>query len=214
VERVRVIGDEVPYARWLLARLRDRSTSPEEFRRYMREAGRLLAIYSSRELEWVKVSVTTPLGAQAEELELASPPLVVGVLGAALPLVEGYAEVFPSSRIGLVAARRLESEGGVRVELYYRRLPRVHTGSAVVLDPMLATGKTIDRVIEEVKSIGAGKVIVGSVIASRPGLSYIGRRHPDVTIYSLAVDPDLDSRFFIVPGLGDAGDRSLGVSPD
>ncbi|MGC9071438.1 MAG: uracil phosphoribosyltransferase [Acidilobus sp.] len=211
---MRVIGDEIPYARWLLARLRDRSTAPEDFRRYMREAGRLIAIYASRDLEWVKVSVTTPLGAPAEELDLASPPLVVGVLGAALPLVEGFTEVYPSSRIGLVAARRFEEKEGVRVELYYRRLPSVHTGVTVVLDPMLATGKTVGRVVEEVKKVGAGKVIVGSVIASRPGLNYLTRLHPDATIYSLAVDPDLNSSFFIVPGLGDAGDRALGVTPD
>ena len=213
MERVRVIGDEVPYARWLLARLRDRSTPPDEFRRYMRDAGRLIAIYSSRELEWVKVGVSTPLGAVAEELDLASPPLVVGVLGAGLPLVEGYTDVFPTSRIGLVAARRYEGADGVRVELYYRRLPSSHGGVSVVLDPMLATGKTVSRVIDEVKKIGVGKVIVGAVIASRPGLMYLTKTHPDVSVYTLAVDPDLNSAFFIVPGLGDAGDRALNVSP-
>ncbi len=213
MERVRVIGEDIPYARWLLSRLRDRATPPEEFRRYMREAGKLIAIYSSRDLEWTKVTVTTPLGANADELDLASPPLVIGVLGAALPLVEGYAEVFPVSRIGLVAARRYEDKDGVRVELYYRRLPATHTGVAVVLDPMLATGKTVSRVVEEVKKIGSGKIIVGSVIASRPGLTYLMRVHPDVTVYALAVDPDLNSSFFIVPGLGDAGDRALAVIP-
>ncbi len=214
MERVQVIGSELPYARWLLARLRDRSTPPDEFRRLMRDAGRLIAIYSSRELEWVKVDVTTPLGAVAEELDLASPPLIVGVLGAGLPLVEGYSEVFPSSRIGLVAARRYEDPGGVRVELYYRRLPSVHNGVSVVLDPMLATGKTVSRVIDEVKRIGTGKVIVGSVIASRPGLTYLTRAHPEASVYTLAVDTDLNSAFFIVPGLGDAGDRALAVTPD
>ena len=212
-DRVHVVGDEVPYARWLLSRLRDRSTGYAEFRRYMRDAGRLLAIVSSRELEWVKVRVETPLGV-AEELDLASQPLVVGVLGAAMPLVEGFVDVYPGARVGLVAARRVEEEGSVRVELYYRRLPRTYAGVAVVLDPMLATGKTLDRVVEEVKRVGAGKVVVGSVIASRPGLSYLLNRHGDVSVYTLAVDPDLDSRFFIVPGLGDAGDRALGVSPD
>lgn len=212
-DRVHVVGDEIPYARWLLSRLRDRSTGYAEFRRYMRDAGRLLAIVSSRELEWVKVRVETPLGV-AEELDLASQPLVVGVLGAAMPLVEGFVDVYPGARVGLVAARRVEEEGSVRVELYYRRLPRTYAGVAVVLDPMLATGKTLDRVVEEVKRVGAGKVIVGSVIASRPGLSYLLNRHGDVSVYTLAVDPDLDSRFFIVPGLGDAGDRALGVSPD
>ena len=212
-DRVHVVGDEIPYARWLLSRLRDRSTGYAEFRRYMRDAGRLLAIVSSRELEWVKVRVETPLGV-AEELDLASQPLVVGVLGAAMPLVEGFVDVYPGARVGLVAARRVEEEGSVRVELYYRRLPRTYAGVAVVLDPMLATGKTLDRVVEEVKRVGAGKVVVGSVIASRPGLSYLLNRHGDVSVYTLAVDPDLDSRFFIVPGLGDAGDRALGVSPD
>ncbi len=211
--RARILGNELPYARWLLSRLRNSSTRPWEFRQYMREAGRLLAIEVSRELEWSKVRVETPLKAYAEELELASPPLLIGILGAALPLLEGFSEVYPTARIGLVAARRVEDKRDVRVELYYRRLPRVHVGTSVVLDPMLATGKTIDRVVEEVKALGAGKVVIGSVIASMPGLSYLTNRHPDLTVYVLAVDPELDSRFFIVPGLGDAGDRALDVSP-
>lgn len=213
MERVRVLGDELPYARWLLLKLRDRRTDSPTFRYYMREAGRLLAIMSSAELEWTKESVTTPLGVQTEELNLAAPPLLVGVLGAALPLLEGFSEVYPQAPVGLVAARRLEDRDGVKVELYYRRLPRVHEGVAVVLDPMLATGRTLDRVISEVKSLGSGKVIVGSVIASKQGLSFILSRHPDVSIYTLAVDPELNTSFFIVPGLGDAGDRGLGVSP-
>lgn len=213
MERVRVLGEELPYARWLLLKLRDRRTDPPAFRLYMREAGRLLAIMASRELEWTKEAVTTPLGVQAEELELASQPLLVGILGAALPLLEGFSDVYPQARVGLVAARRVEERDGVRVELYYRRLPRVHEGVAVVVDPMLATGKTVDRVINEVKTLGSGKVIVGSVIASRQGLAYITSRHLDVTVYTLAVDPELNASFFIVPGLGDAGDRGLGVTP-
>lgn len=214
MDRVRVLGEELPYARWLLLKLRDRRTRPSEFRELMKAAGRLLAIMSSRELEWSREVVETPLGAQAEELELASDPLVVGVLGAALPLLDGFVDVYPQAKVGLVAARRLEDKDGVRVELYYRRLPRVHTGASVVLDPMLATGRTLDRVVEEVTSLGSSKVIIGSVIASKQGLGYILQRHPEVMVYTLAVDPELNKSFFIVPGLGDAGDRALAVSPD
>lgn len=210
--RVRVIGDEVPVARMVLASLRSESTGLTEFRRNLKLAGVILAVEVSRELEWEKVKVKTPLGV-AEELRLARPPLLVAVLGAGVVMAEGFLDVYSEAPLGLVAARRVEEPGRLRVDVYYRRMPPRIEGPAVIVDPMLATGYTMDVVASDLKERGASKVIMASVIASRDGIMYLAERHPDAVVYTLAVDPKLDDRFFIVPGLGDAGDRSLGVEP-
>lgn len=208
---VYVVSRVNPLARHVLRVLRDRYTEYETFRRYMRIAGTLLAVYSLGEAEWREARIVTPLNAEAVELEPAAPVYVVGVLGASLPLLEGFTEVAPWIRIGLVAAKRVEEGGPVRTEVYYVRLPERFDGPAFVVDPMLATGGTVEAAISIVKERGAPRVVAVSVIAARPGIERLRERHPDVKIYTLAVDPELDNRFFIVPGLGDAGDRALGV---
>ncbi len=210
--RLRVLGEEVPYARHLLAGLRDESTGLREFRRLLRMAGVLLALEYSRELEWEEATVKTPL-ARARELKLARQPLILAVLGAGLELAHGMLEVYEGAPLGLLAARRVEDPGGVRVEVSYSRLPPRYEGVWVVADPMLATATTVSAAVDEAKRRGATRIVVASVIASKPGVNALASRHPDAIVYTLAVDPELDSRFFIVPGLGDAGDRSLGVTP-
>ena len=208
-----VIGDKLPIARGLLRVLRDKNTGVGEFRRAMRLAGVILALEVSRELEWVTEEVETPLGVRTSELRLRRNPLIIGVLGASLPLIEGFQEVYREAPVALVAAKRIESPGGVDVKVYYERMPGEWRGHAIVVDPMLATGLTVGKAIDSVLSRGASKVVVASVIASAPGVSYIESRFPGVSIYTLALDPALNDKYFIVPGLGDAGDRSLGVSP-
>ncbi len=211
--RVRVLGEEMPVARMVLARLRDESTGLVEFRRNLRLAGTMLAISISRELDWETVKVKTPLGV-AEELRLVKPPLLVAVLGAGVVMAEGFLDVYEDAPLGLVAAKRVEEPGRVSVNVFYRRLPGKVGGPAVIIDPMLATGYTIDAVASDLKERGAKRIIIASVIASRDGIMYLAERHPEAVLYTLTVDPKLNDEFFIVPGLGDAGDRSLGVEPD
>ena len=211
--RVRVLGEEMPVARMVLARLRDESTGLVEFRRNLRLAGTMLAISISRELDWETVKVKTPLGV-AEELRLVKPPLLVAVLGAGVVMAEGFLDVYEDAPLGLVAAKRVEEPGRVSVNVFYRRLPGKVGGPTVIIDPMLATGYTIDAVASDLKERGAKRIIIASVIASRDGIMYLAERHPEAVLYTLTVDPKLNDEFFIVPGLGDAGDRSLGVEPD
>ncbi|GBF09404.1 uracil phosphoribosyltransferase [Aeropyrum pernix] len=213
VAAVRVIGGETPLARYVLRVLRDRTTGFPEFRRYVRIAGSILAVYIAGELGWVEEEVETPLGAKAKELAPAGPVYLVGILGASLPMVEGFASMMPEARIALVAARRVEEPGRLKIEVYYSRLPRRFDGPAVVLDPMLATGKTVAEAVRLARDRGASKVVIGSIIASRQGVEYISSLYGDTPIYTLALDPELDENYFIVPGLGDAGDRALGVEP-
>jgi uracil phosphoribosyltransferase len=161
----------------------------------------------------VEEEVETPLKAKAREYRLARRPLIVGILGASIPLLEGFLDVYSESPVGLFAARRREAGSRVEIDVFYTRLPKTIDSPVILVDPMLATGLTMLKAIEEVARRGAGRVIVASVIASREGVERIERSYPNVPIYSLALDPLLDDRFFIVPGLGDAGDRSLGVAP-
>jgi len=211
---VRVLGEEIPYARWLLRVLRDHSTGVAGFRDAMRKAGFLLAVEASEELSWRKATIRTPLGERAQELEPEAAPLVVAILGASLPLAEGVLEAYPGAPLGLVAARRVEEgEGSIAVEVTYRRMPERWGYDALIVDPMLATGMTLEKVIEEVEKIGAKKIVVLTVIAAPEGIRRIAERWPDLAVYTLAIDRGLNDRFFIVPGLGDAGDRGLGVEP-
>ncbi len=208
---VHVLSRETPYARLILRHLRDKNTGVAGFRFWLEKAGELLAIWIARSLSWKSVEVETPL-ARAEELELERPPLIISVLGAATYLSHGLTRVYPDAPLALVSAKRIEDGPNIEVKVYYKRLPQSWKGEIIAADPMLATGKTLIGILDLAKSIGASKLIVASVIAARQGLEAIEEKHPDADIYVLAVDPMLDENNFIVPGLGDAGDRSLGVS--
>ena len=211
-QNIHVVAERLPIARWILRVLRDEKTSVGEFRRAMALAGILLAIESSGELSWKPATVRTPLGVETVELELERKPLLIGILGASLHMLEGFQQVYPDAPIALIAAKRRETSRGVEVDVYYERLPGEWSGPAIVVDPMLATGTTVGLAIGKAKRIGSSKIIIASVIASTQGLRYIVGNHQDVAVYTLAVDPELNNRYFIVPGLGDAGDRVLGVT--
>ena len=210
---VHIVGERIPLARYVLYVLRNHKTSFPTFRRFMRLAGNILAVEVSRDLEWVEEEVETPLAAKAKEYRLAKHPLLVGILGASIPLLEGFLDVYSESPVGLFAARRRETREGVEIDVFYTRLPKSIDQPVVLVDPMLATGLTMLKAVEEVEKRGARRIVIASVIASREGVGRIEKSYPEIPIYSLALDPRLDDRFFIVPGLGDAGDRSLGVAP-
>ena len=209
---LRVIGAENPLARVVLARLRSRATGLEDFRRYLRAAGRILAVYLAGELSYTEARVETPLG-WAVELSPLEGPLVVSVLGAGEFLAQGILDMMPWAPLGFIAARRRE-DGEISVEILYERLPREIRGPAVLADPMLATGSTATASAGLLLERGASRVIVASVIAAPEGVERLRRAHGGrVAVYTLALDRGLDARGFILPGLGDAGDRSLGVEP-
>ncbi len=209
--RVVELAGETPLARWILRVLRDPATGPEEFRSWTARAGKLLAAFIARELEWREARVETPLGAQATELEPAKPPLLVAVLGAGLPLLQGLADMLPGSSQGFIAAKRIEEGDRIEIRIYYERLPARIDQPAVIADPMLATGKTIAAAAEILRKRGAKKIITASIIASKPGITYLQAAGTVDAVYTLTIDPHLDHRYFIVPGLGDAGDRALAV---
>ena len=209
-----------PVLQGILLELRDRSTPRPRFRQLLEAAGMLLGYEAARSLPVRKRSVITPLGEKAEGIEPRDDEVVVvAVLRAALPMAMGVLRVLEDAEIGFVAASRLEEtrretrEGVVfEVEAPYWKLPPVRDRSVVLVDPMLATGSTLSRIATRVASESPRDIIVVSLIATRPGIKRVeeGLGGMDFDLYTAAVDPRLNERGFIVPGLGDAGDRAFG----
>jgi uracil phosphoribosyltransferase len=201
-----------PYAQHVLTKLRDRSTASLEFRKGLVRLGRIMGYEVARRFPKREVAVRTPLGeARGIVLEDLDRVVIIEVLRAAMPLVEGLLKAFPEARIGVIAARRREEGGTVSVDVYYVRIPDVEGSVVLIADPMLATGVTMASAIREVLKRGTPKrLLVTSVIATPMGVERVLAAYPHAEIYAVAIDEFLDKNGFIVPGLGDAGDRAFG----
>ena len=206
----RIVIIDNPLIKHYLTILRNYKTEPPIFRDYMERIGFYLGFEVAKHLDWEEIDVKTPLGI-ANGLRPSRELIAVGVLGASLPLLYGFIKSMPWAGIGLIAARRIEKENDYPdVEMYYTRLPRdLRKKEVVLLDPMLATGFTLNKSVDLLKSRGASKIIVVSVIASREGVKRILGNAAVSRVIVCAVDEELDEKYFIVPGLGDAGDRAL-----
>lgn len=182
-----------------------------QFRGGIIEIGRWLAYELSDTLEKEELSVQTPLGiAEGVKIKNKNDIIVVSVLRAALPLAEGIMRVFRNAQYGVVAASR-KDEIPFPVEISYFKLPPVDNKIIVIADPMLATGNTMNAILDRVKEKGRPRrLVLLNVIASQQGIKSVGNRHPDVEIYTCAVDRELNEGGYIVPGLGDAGDKAFG----
>jgi len=206
-KRVYIIDN--PLAKYLLTILRNKNTLPPKFREVMRKLGFILAYEISRELMWKEITVETPLS-KAKGIEPYTNIWIIAILGAGVPLAQGIHEAFPWAGLGFIAARRFEEDKDIRVEVYYERMPEsLKRTITIIADPMLATGNTMVKVLEIVRRRECEKVIIASVVASKYGVKKILDLFNDVNIYVLTIDPELNDKAFIVPGLGDAGDRAL-----
>lgn len=207
--RITVVNN--PLAQHYLTILRNKNTKPMAFRETLRRLGFILGYEAAKYLKWSRVFIETPL-ARTEGVKPSKPLLIVGVLGASIPLIEGIWEALPWAGLGLVAARRRENlTDSIEVDIYYQRLPDDLSPFTIILaDPMLATGKTLVSVIKKLKLRGARDIVVTTVISSKQGINYLMSNAGEPPLITIAIDPILDSKYFIVPGLGDAGDRGLG----
>lgn len=207
-----------PFARHILTRLRAKDTDQVNFRKNLVRLGRILGYEIADSLGYEEVEVETPLGrARGVVIRDLERVVIVNVLRAATPLVEGLLKAFPSARQGVVVAKRREKTYDsppkqMEVDIYYSKIPKINPDDIVIVaDPMLATGSTVLRVLELVFGAGSPKrVFVASVIASRYGVERVLGCGRPVEIFVVEVDPALDERGYIVPGLGDAGDRAFG----
>ncbi|MBI4371994.1 MAG: uracil phosphoribosyltransferase [Elusimicrobia bacterium] len=192
-----------------LARLRDKSTSSESFRRLTAEVAALIGGEILRGARTRAAKVRTPL--QSAPARVLDQPLVfVAVLRAGLGMLPGLLALAPEAAVGHVGLYR--DEETLRPVRYCLRLPpRLSRSFVVLCDPMLATGGSACEALRVLKEAGARSVSLLTLLSARPGVARVRREHPDVPIYTAAVDPALDRRGFIVPGLGDAGDRLFGT---
>jgi uracil phosphoribosyltransferase len=192
-----------------VAQLRDRRTSGDSFRQLVSEVSGLLAYEALRDLGTKEVSVDTPVAGGASARRVVEVVLLVPILRAGLGMVQAIQEIVPLTEVAHVGLRR--DEATLRSDVYLNRLPRALEGRRVIVcDPMLATGGSLAQVCDLVTARGATDVMALCIIASEPGLAAFGSAHPRVPVYCAAVDPGLDEAGFIVPGLGDAGDRLFG----
>jgi uracil phosphoribosyltransferase len=193
-----------------LAVLRSADTGRTEFRRLVARLATLVLVEATRHLPTTRVSVRTPLE-ETTGAALARPIVFVPVLRAGLGMLEAALALVPEASVGHVGVHRDEA---TRLPMpYYRNLPpETAAATAIVLDPMLATGGTACHAVDVVKETGCPEVRVASLVAAPEGLSLLAERHPDVVVHTAACDRCLDPRGFIRPGLGDAGDRIFGTT--
>jgi uracil phosphoribosyltransferase len=193
-----------------LSVLRDRGTSHGDFRQALYEAAAIMAVEVARDLPVKEVDIETPLEA-TKGLRLRDEVAVVPVLRAGLGMVEGFLRLVPDARVGHVGIYRDEEEH-VPVD-YYERLPRGLPNARVyVLDPMLATGGSAVRALHKLKNANAKHLELVCLVAAPQGIEAVRVEHPDVRIWTAAVDRELDENAYIRPGLGDAGDRVFGTA--
>lgn len=192
-----------------LASLRDRDTDSLSFRRLTGELSGFVAYEALRDLKTEISTVPTPVSPQASVLRIAEIPVLVPILRAGLGMVPAITTMLPHVEVAHVGLRR--NEETLVAELYLDALPRRLDGRRVMIcDPMLATGGTLAQVCDLVAARGAKSIVVLCLLASVPGLRRFRIAHPSVLVACAGLDPELNTSGYIVPGLGDAGDRLFG----
>jgi uracil phosphoribosyltransferase len=192
-----------------LSRLRDKNTEPKKFRELVREIAALLAYEATADLMTMSRELETPLEKMTGQ-ELKEKVGLVPILRAGLGMVEGVWGLMPSAEVWHIGLYR--DEDTLRPVEYYNKLPTEPTVSVcLILDPMLATGGSATATAEVLKKWGVKKIKFVGLIAAPEGIKAMQDQHPDIPIYVGAIDDHLNERAYIVPGLGDAGDRQFGT---
>jgi uracil phosphoribosyltransferase len=199
-----------PLAAQLLTRLRDRDTDRAVFRQAVEELSVMLLFEATRSLATEAVTVQTPL-ATAPGVRVVDPPLVVPILRAGLGMLGAVLRLLPGTDTGFIGVARNESS--FQPEPYMNAVPDQLNGRPViVLDPMLATGGSLEHACSILASRGAGHLTAVVVLAAPEGLARLARSGLDLDVWTAAIDERLNDNAYIVPGLGDAGDRLFGTA--
>lgn len=194
---------EHPVARSILTRLRDRRTQPDEFRRLSYRLGFMLAVEATRNLPSVPLPVETPMeGTFGETCDRQ--PVLMPVLRAGLGLLSPFQELLPEAPVEFAALKRNEKTG--EAVWLYDTVQNLRGKDMIILDPMLATAGTAEMVIDYVIGKGVDKIILVSVVAAPEGIHRLGK-YDELTFITVSVDRELDENWYILPGIGDYGDR-------
>jgi uracil phosphoribosyltransferase len=210
MESSKVIVIDHPLVQHKLTLLRQKERSTNSFRSLLAEISMLLAYEVTRDLPLVYEEIETPLARMRAPLLEGKKVVLVNILRAGTGMVEGMLQILPSARVGHIGLYRdPETLGAVE---YYWKLPKEMQGrDVIVVDPMLATGNSAVAAVERVRAASPKSIRFVCVLAAPEGLSNFHEAHPDVPIFTTAIDDKLDDHGYIVPGLGDAGDRLFGT---
>ena len=200
---------EHPLIQHKLAIMRDKGTSTKDFRDCVDEIGGLMVYEVTRNLETKDVEIETPL-CKCIAKTLAKPVVVTPILRAGLGMVNGVLSLIPDAKIAHIGLSR--NEETLEPFAYFEKYPKqVDQASVIIVDPMLATGGSSVAAIDMVKKQGAKDIRLVCLVGAPQGVQFVQEHHPDVDIYLAAMDEKLNDKGYIVPGLGDAGDRIFGT---
>lgn len=189
--------------------LRDKDTDSENFRAVLQRVSNILAVELSKEFSLTQTEIETPLE-KTKGSKLSSDVILVPVLRAGLGMVNGFLQIIPEAKVGHIGLQR-DEETLKPVEYYYKVPKNLESAEVVILDPMLATGGSASEALKYLKKRGASKMAFACIVAAPEGIEKINSEHPNVKIFAAAIDRELNSKGYIVPGLGDAGDRTFGT---
>jgi len=199
-----------PLIQHKLTHIRDKNTGTKEFRELVEEVSALMAYEITRDMPLTEVTVETPV-APARCKVLSGKKLgLVPILRAGLGMVDGILRLIPTAKVGHIGLYR--DPDTLEPVQYYAKMPSdIEERDLIVIDPMLATGNSVVAAVSRIKEHGASDVRLACVLATPVGLARFNERHPDVRIWTAAIDDELDEHGYIRPGLGDAGDRLYGT---
>jgi uracil phosphoribosyltransferase len=199
-----------PLVQHKLTLIRDKSISTKSFRELLKEIGMLLCYEVTRDLQLTMVEIETPL-ARMRSPRIAGKKLVFApVLRAGMTFAEGMLDLVPAARVAHIGLYR-EPDTFVAVEYFFKAPSDLHERLVIVVSPVVATANTAVAAIDRAKERGARDIRLVCLIAAPPGLERLRGIHPDVPVWTAAIDEALDEHAFILPGLGDAGDRAYGT---
>lgn len=198
-----------PLVQHNLTRLRDQETGPQEFRRVLGEVAALMIYEATRSFAVAPVAVQTPL-ARTRGFRLRREVVVVPILRAGLGMLDSILQLIPHARVGFIGLKREETT--LRATTYHKSLPPgLGNFEVVLVDPMLATGGSTVAAMDLLSGLGAKRVRLVNLVAAPEGIRRVRSHYPDLPIFTAAVDRKLNEKGYILPGLGDAGDRLFGV---
>ena len=189
--------------------LRDLKTQPENFREAVKRISNILAVEISKDLQLIEYEVETPLE-KTVGYKLKHEVVFVPVLRAGLGMLNGFLEIIPEAKVGHIGLQRDETTLQP-VEYYYKTPKDIDQAKVLLIDPMLATGGSAAEAINYLKKRGVKNLIFACMVAAPEGIAKLEKIHPDVQIYGAALDRELNNKGYILPGLGDAGDRTFGT---
>lgn len=193
-----------------LAQLRDKRTSLKDFRELTKDIAMLLTYEVGKNFESKEIEIETPLATCKGKILNEENFVVVPILRAGLAMAEGVTEILPAAPVGHIGLYRDENTHEP-VEYYYKMPPGIDKKILLVTDPMLATGGSASDALKMLKDKGAKKIIFMCIVSTPQGVKKISTEHPDIPIYTAVIDEDLNEDCYIIPGLGDAGDRIFGT---